>query len=184
MSFNARAVTTAERNRPPRFVEDKAGKRVHRFSLACPECSGWLPRFRASTLQQATEVTESAIAPRAFMPCEGSRCGASVGKVLSLHVVEGPDRIAGRALNRPLPKWCVTVTISVGRLPYARYSSDNQRDGQRGSSEASLTSLRYQRRTAPLLFCRAILEEPGFDLREQAGRNEAITEYARLSRNR
>ena len=41
-----------------RFVEDKAGKRVHRFSLACPECGGWLPRFRASTLQQATEVTE------------------------------------------------------------------------------------------------------------------------------
>ncbi|WP_407193768.1 PfkB family carbohydrate kinase [Bradyrhizobium sp. STM 3566] len=49
-----------------RFVEDKAGKRVHRFSLACPECGGWLPRFRASTLQQATEVTESATAPKAF----------------------------------------------------------------------------------------------------------------------
>lgn len=49
-----------------RFVEDKQGKRVHRFSLACPECGGWLPRFRASTLQQATDVTQSAIAPKAF----------------------------------------------------------------------------------------------------------------------
>jgi sugar/nucleoside kinase (ribokinase family) len=49
-----------------RFVEDKAGKRVHRFSLACPECGGWLPRFRASTLQQATAVTDSAIVPKSF----------------------------------------------------------------------------------------------------------------------
>jgi len=49
-----------------RFVEDKEGKRVHRFSLACPECGGWLPRFRASTLQQAVEVTQSAVVPKAF----------------------------------------------------------------------------------------------------------------------
>jgi sugar/nucleoside kinase (ribokinase family) len=49
-----------------RFVEDKQGRRVHRFSLACPECGGWLPRFRASTLQQAVEVTQSALAPKAF----------------------------------------------------------------------------------------------------------------------
>jgi fructokinase len=49
-----------------RFVEDKEGKRVHRFSHACPECGGWLPRFRASTLQQATEVAQSTIEPKAF----------------------------------------------------------------------------------------------------------------------
>ncbi len=49
-----------------RFVEDKEGKRVHRFSLACPECGGWLPRFRASTLQQASEVTQSTIVPKVF----------------------------------------------------------------------------------------------------------------------
>jgi sugar/nucleoside kinase (ribokinase family) len=49
-----------------RFVEDKQGKRVHRFSLACPECGGWLPRFRASTLQQANDLTQSALVPKAF----------------------------------------------------------------------------------------------------------------------
>lgn len=47
-----------------RFVEDAKGTRVHRFSLACPECGGWLPRYRASTLVQATEVTESSVIPR------------------------------------------------------------------------------------------------------------------------
>lgn len=49
-----------------RFVEDKDGKRGHRFSLACPECGGWLPRFRASTLLQANYVTESTLVPKAF----------------------------------------------------------------------------------------------------------------------
>ena len=47
-----------------RFVEDAKGKRVHRFSLACPECGGWLPRYRAFTLAQATEVIESSVIPR------------------------------------------------------------------------------------------------------------------------
>lgn len=49
-----------------RFVQDAKGKRVHRFSLACPECGGWLPRYRASTLSQANDVTKSPVAPKAF----------------------------------------------------------------------------------------------------------------------
>jgi fructokinase len=47
-----------------RFVEDAKGKRVHRFSLACPECGGWLPRYRPSTLAQGAEVTESPVVPK------------------------------------------------------------------------------------------------------------------------
>jgi fructokinase len=47
-----------------RFVENSKGKRVHRFSLACPECGGWLPRYRASTLAQADEVIDSRIIPK------------------------------------------------------------------------------------------------------------------------
>jgi fructokinase len=47
-----------------RFVEDAKGKRVHRFSLACPECGGWLPRYRASTLAQANDVIESSVIPK------------------------------------------------------------------------------------------------------------------------
>lgn len=47
-----------------RFVADKTGKRVHRFSLACPECGGWLPRYRASTLDQVATVIGSGIAPK------------------------------------------------------------------------------------------------------------------------
>ena len=41
-----------------RFVEERNGKRRHRFSLVCPECGQWLPRYRAITLRQASEVME------------------------------------------------------------------------------------------------------------------------------
>lgn len=30
-----------------RFVKDRTGRQTHRFSLTCPECGGWLPRYRA-----------------------------------------------------------------------------------------------------------------------------------------
>ena len=41
-----------------RFVEERNGRRRHRFSLVCPECGQWLPRYRAITLRQAAEIME------------------------------------------------------------------------------------------------------------------------------
>ena len=35
-----------------RFVNQTNGRRAHRYSLSCPECGRWLPRFRATTLGQ------------------------------------------------------------------------------------------------------------------------------------
>jgi sugar/nucleoside kinase (ribokinase family) len=49
-----------------RFVKDKAGRRTHRFSLTCPECGGWLPRYRSLTLGQADNVIAGATAPNTF----------------------------------------------------------------------------------------------------------------------
>lgn len=49
-----------------RFVEDRDGQRTHRFSLTCPECGGWLPRYRPSTLRQAIDVIEKNYRPKAF----------------------------------------------------------------------------------------------------------------------
>jgi len=49
-----------------RFIEDRYGQRSHRFSLMCPECGGWLPRYRPSTLRQATDVIEKKLLPKAF----------------------------------------------------------------------------------------------------------------------
>ena len=73
--FNAEGVDTEllteeDRIQSPiviqRFIEDREGQRSHRFSLTCPECGGWLPRFRPSTLKQATYAIEKKLSPRAF----------------------------------------------------------------------------------------------------------------------
>ncbi|WP_162558930.1 PfkB family carbohydrate kinase [Sphingorhabdus sp. EL138] len=49
-----------------KFVESKDGGRSHRFSLTCPDCKGWLPRFRAMTLKQADPIVESDLRPATF----------------------------------------------------------------------------------------------------------------------
>jgi fructokinase len=49
-----------------RFVKDRSGRRTHRFSLTCPECGGWLPRYRPLTLGQATDVIDHVHAPNTF----------------------------------------------------------------------------------------------------------------------
>ena len=38
-----------------KFTETAEGGRSHRFSLSCPDCGGWLPRFRTMTLKQAEQ---------------------------------------------------------------------------------------------------------------------------------
>ncbi len=48
-----------------RFVQSADGTRRHRFSLVCPECGAWLPRFRSVVLSHAAEVMEGK-APTAF----------------------------------------------------------------------------------------------------------------------
>jgi len=48
-----------------RFVEDSSGIRRHRFSLVCPECGAWLPRYRSVVLSHARAVIEAG-APKAF----------------------------------------------------------------------------------------------------------------------
>jgi sugar/nucleoside kinase (ribokinase family) len=40
-----------------RFVDDPAGRR-HRFSLVCPDCGAWLPRYRSTVLSHAEEAME------------------------------------------------------------------------------------------------------------------------------
>ena len=41
-----------------RFVTQADGRRGHRYSLSCPDCGGWLPRFRAATLRQIEPLLE------------------------------------------------------------------------------------------------------------------------------
>ena len=39
-----------------RIRKDKVGQAIHRFQFVCPECGGWLPRYRPVTLRQADEI--------------------------------------------------------------------------------------------------------------------------------
>ena len=41
------------------FVEDGSGRRRHRFSLVCPECGSWLPRYRSVLLSHAQQEGRS-----------------------------------------------------------------------------------------------------------------------------
>ena len=49
-----------------KFVETTDGDRSHRFSLSCPDCGTWLPRFRSMTLGQADHVAATAPRPNVF----------------------------------------------------------------------------------------------------------------------
>ena len=49
-----------------KFVEDKEGGRTHRFSLTCPDCKGWLPRYRAMTRKHASPVIEKGHCPNLY----------------------------------------------------------------------------------------------------------------------
>lgn len=49
-----------------RFVEHASGQRSHRFSLTCPGCGAWLPRYRALTISQINQFVAEAPRPKAF----------------------------------------------------------------------------------------------------------------------
>ncbi len=49
-----------------RFVTDRDGRQVHRFSLTCPECGSWLPRHRPITLRDAEALRDSGQHPKVY----------------------------------------------------------------------------------------------------------------------
>ncbi|MCA1477988.1 MULTISPECIES: PfkB family carbohydrate kinase [Bradyrhizobium] len=113
-----------------RFVEDKKGKRVHRFSLACPECGGWLPRFRASTLQQAADVTQSEIVPKAFYMDRLSPAAIKVAgwaKEKGALIVFEPSSIGDEKQFQKAVDLCHVLKFSHDRLGHVRDLREAQR---------------------------------------------------------
>ena len=49
-----------------RFGTAQDGTRTHRFSLTCPGCGRWLPRYRSVTLAQSTSLAADGDAPNVF----------------------------------------------------------------------------------------------------------------------
>jgi sugar/nucleoside kinase (ribokinase family) len=106
-----------------RFVEDKKGKRVHRFSLACPECGGWLPRYRASTLAQASEVTESSVAPKTLYMDRVSPAALRVAawaKEKGALIVFEPSSIGDERQFQRAVDLCHVLKFSHDRLGHLR----------------------------------------------------------------
>jgi len=63
-----------------RFVESSSGERTHRFSLTCPDCGAWLPRYRPTTIKHASEVIEKARVPNAFFFDRVSPCALKLSQ--------------------------------------------------------------------------------------------------------
>lgn len=70
LGVDVRNLTLEEKGVSPiviqRFVEDKDGVRTHRFSLTCPDCKGWLPRYRPMTRKHAAPVLSENRAPSTY----------------------------------------------------------------------------------------------------------------------
>jgi sugar/nucleoside kinase (ribokinase family) len=106
-----------------RFVEDAKGKRVHRFSLACPECGGWLPRYRASTLAQANEVIEASVIPEAVYIDRVSRAALRVAtwaKEKGALIVLEPASIGDESQFQRAVDLCHILKFSRDRLGHVR----------------------------------------------------------------
>ena len=49
-----------------KFKVDAEGHRSHRYVLTCPECGGWLPRFRPTTIRQVQPIIDTSVPPNVF----------------------------------------------------------------------------------------------------------------------
>lgn len=63
-----------------RFVENSDGERTHRFSLTCPDCGSWLPRYRPTTIKHASEVIDKGRIPNAFFFDRVSPCALKLSE--------------------------------------------------------------------------------------------------------
>lgn len=63
-----------------RFVENSDGERTHRFSLTCPDCGSWLPRYRPTTIKHASEVIQKGRVPNAFFFDRVSPCALKLSE--------------------------------------------------------------------------------------------------------
>lgn len=63
-----------------RFVQSSSGERTHRFSLTCPDCGGWLPRYRPTTIKHASEVMQTDTLPNVFYFDRVSPCALKLSQ--------------------------------------------------------------------------------------------------------
>ena len=101
-----------------RFLKNAAGQRVHRFSLSCPDCGAWLPRFRTTTKKQVTPIMGGPV-PKAFYfdrvspsSLELASWAAAAGGL----VLFEPSSISGERSFQQAIDTCHILKYSKGRL--------------------------------------------------------------------
>lgn len=102
-----------------RFVRDKDGGQVHRFSLTCPECRAWLPRHRPITLQQAGALVDSGQRPNAYYFDRVSPAAirlASVARENGALVVFEPSSVGDEKKFQTAVDLCHVLKYSQDRL--------------------------------------------------------------------
>ncbi len=112
-----------------RFVEDANGSRRHRFSLVCPECGAWLPRYRSVVLTHAHTVMEAA-APKAFYFDRASPATVAMAewaKTNGAVVLFEPSAIGEDALFERAVDACHILKFS-----HERFSRDSELSEARG----------------------------------------------------
>ena len=101
-----------------RFAKDATGQRVHRFSLSCPDCGSWLPRFRATTKKQVVSIMDGPV-PKAFYFDRVSRASLTLASWAALHgalVVFEPSTVCTGHLFQRAIDTCHILKYSSDRL--------------------------------------------------------------------
>lgn len=102
-----------------RFVKDRSGRRAHRFSLTCPECGGWLPRYRPLTLGQAVGVMDDVYPPNTFYFDRVSPAALKIAEWAKQHralVVFEPSSVGDERQFRKAVDACHVLKYSHERL--------------------------------------------------------------------
>ena len=116
------------------FVEGANGIRRHRFSLVCPECGAWLPRYRSVLLTHAREAIQG-LTPKAFYFDRVSPATVAMAEWAKKNgavVLFEPSSIGEDSLFERAVDACDILKFSNER--FSRIRSCRRRAGQRSSS--------------------------------------------------
>ena len=103
-----------------KFITHADGRRGgHRYSLSCPDCGGWLPRFRAATLRQIEPLLERIKGVKTYyfdrVTPASLKAAAAAADVGALVVFEPPSIGDERAFQRAVDL-CDVLKYSNDRL--------------------------------------------------------------------
>jgi sugar/nucleoside kinase (ribokinase family) len=150
------------------FVEDAKGGRRHRFSLVCPECGAWLPRYRSVVLTHAHEVAQGK-APKAFYFDRTSPATVAMAEWAKKNgsvVLFEPSSIGGDSLFERAVDACDILKFSN-----ERFSRDSELSQARGPllvvRTMAQTDYRRDGRDAGAPLSR--LSRPGSSIRREPG---------------